>query len=79
MWENGSLKLSLTNSQKMLVSLFSGFLLEVIAGITGIGDGIYLVSLIIILGLGSEKEAAACGAIFYLAEFRIRIKFENTR
>ena len=30
----------------------------------GIGGGIYLVPLIIILGLGTEKEAAACGAIF---------------
>ena len=30
----------------------------------GIGGGIYLVPLIIILGLGSEKEEAACGAVF---------------
>jgi hypothetical protein len=30
----------------------------------GIGGGIYLVPLIIILGFGSEKEAAACGAVF---------------
>jgi uncharacterized membrane protein YfcA len=35
-----------------------------IAGIVGIGGGIHLVPLIIILGLGNEKEAAACGAIF---------------
>jgi len=35
-----------------------------VAGIVGIGGGVYLVPLIIILGLGTTKEAAACGAIF---------------
>jgi hypothetical protein len=30
----------------------------------GIGGGIYLVPLIILLGLGTAKEAAACGVIF---------------
>jgi len=35
-----------------------------IAGIVGIGGGIYLVPLIIILGLGTTKEAATCGAVF---------------
>lgn len=39
-------------------------MLGLIAGIVGIGGGIYLVPLVIILGLGSEKEAAACGAVF---------------
>jgi len=34
------------------------------AGAIGIGGGIYLVPLIIIFGLGSEKEAAAAGATF---------------
>ena len=64
LWENVSFNLSLTNYQKTIISLVSGFLLGLIAGIVGIGGGIYLVPLIIILGLGSEKEAAACGAIF---------------
>ena len=35
-----------------------------IAGITGIGGGVYLVPLVILLGLGNAKEAAACGAFF---------------
>jgi hypothetical protein len=39
-------------------------LLGLVAGITGIGGGVYLVPLIILLGLGSAKEAAACGAFF---------------
>lgn len=46
------------------VSLFSGALLGFIAGVVGIGGGIYLVPLIIIFGLGTEKQAAASGAIF---------------
>lgn len=48
----------------MIVSLIAGTVLGLVAGIVGIGGGVYLVPLIIILGLGTEKEAAACGAIF---------------
>ncbi len=44
--------------------LFAGAVLGLVAGIVGIGGGIYLVPLIIILGLGTTKEAAACGVIF---------------
>ena len=58
------LRLELSKAQKLLLSLAAGGLLGLIAGIAGIGGGIYLVPLIIVLGLGSEKEAAACGAIF---------------
>jgi len=35
-----------------------------VVGVVGIGGGIYLVPLIIILGLATTKEAAACGVIF---------------
>jgi uncharacterized membrane protein YfcA len=35
-----------------------------LSGIVGIGGGIYLIPLIIILGLGNPKEAAACGVVF---------------
>jgi len=48
----------------VVISLVAGSILGLVAGIVGIGGGIYLVPLIIILGLGTEKEAAACGAIF---------------
>lgn len=64
LWENITLNLQLSAQQKIIISILSGGLLGLIAGIVGIGGGIYLVPLIIILGLGSEKEAAACGAIF---------------
>lgn len=59
-----AIKLSLNSRQQLIISLIAGALLGLIAGIVGIGGGIYLVPLIIILGLGSEKEAAACGAVF---------------
>jgi len=63
-WEKTSLKLNIGNIQQIILSLIAGSVLGLIAGIVGIGGGIYLVPLIIILGLGTEKEAAACGAIF---------------
>jgi uncharacterized membrane protein YfcA len=63
-WQNTTFQLNLTKTGKLLISLFTGALLGLIAGIVGIGGGIYLVPLIIMLGLGSQKEAAACGAVF---------------
>ena len=56
--------LQLTHRGKILLALGSGAILGLIAGITGIGGGVYLVPLIILLGLGTAKEAAACGAFF---------------
>ena len=63
-WKNTSFKLNLDQKEKFIISLFAGSVLGLVAGIVGIGGGIYLVPIIIILGLGTEKEAAACGAIF---------------
>lgn len=63
-WQNTTIKLHVGQTGKIVISLITGSILGVVAGIVGIGGGIYLVPLIIILGLGSEKEAAACGAIF---------------
>ena len=54
----------LNQKNKLLFSLGGGALLGLVAGITGIGGGVYLVPLIILLGLGTAKEAAACGAFF---------------
>jgi len=59
-----SFKFDISQNTKTIISLVSGSILGLVAGIVGIGGGIYLVPLIIILGLGTEKEAAACGAIF---------------
>ena len=64
LWQNTSITLNLKKNEKIIVSLIIGAVLGLVAGIVGIGGVIYLVPLIIILGLGTEKEAAACGAIF---------------
>lgn len=61
---NVSLTLDLSARGKLVIAFISGAILGLIAGIVGIGGGIYLVPLIIILGLGSAKEAAAAGVIF---------------
>jgi len=64
LWQTTSLKLNVSQKTKIIISLIAGSILGLVAGIVGIGGGIYLVPLILILGLGTEKEAAACGAIF---------------
>jgi len=63
-WQNTTIKLNIGQKGKIIISLLAGSVLGLVAGIVGIGGGIYLVPLIIILGLGTEKEAATCGAIF---------------
>ncbi len=63
-WQNTTIKLNITQNGKIILSLIAGSILGLVAGIVGIGGGIYLVPLIILSGLGSAKEAAACGAIF---------------
>jgi len=63
-WKDTAIKLNINQKDKIIISLIAGSILGLIAGIVGIGGGIYLVPLIIILGLGTPKEAAACGAIF---------------
>ncbi len=63
-WDSVALQLKLNRRMQLLVSLLAGSLLGLIAGIVGIGGGIYLVPLILILGLGTAKQAAACGAVF---------------
>ncbi len=63
-WENVSVTLPLQKKGRICLALCCGAILGLFAGVVGIGGGIYLVPLIIILGLGSAKEAAASGAIF---------------
>lgn len=63
-WKNTIIKLNIDQKGKTIISLVAGSIFGLVAGIVGIGGGIYLVPLIIILGLGTEKEAAACGAVF---------------
>jgi len=63
-WKDAKLGLDLGERGRLALSLLLGGLLGLIAGIVGIGGGIYLVPLIIIFNLGTEKQAAACGAVF---------------
>lgn len=63
-WDDAALDLTLTRPAEILLSLLLGTGLGLVAGIVGIGGGIYLVPLILILGLGTEREAAAAGAVF---------------
>ena len=63
-WRDTAIKYNFGKKEKIIISLIAGSVLGLVAGIVGIGGGVYLVPLIIILGLGTEKEAAACGAIF---------------
>jgi uncharacterized membrane protein YfcA len=61
---NLKISIQLTNIQKWIFIFSLGGILGFIAGAVGIGGGIYLVPLIIMFGLGTEKEAAAAGAMF---------------
>jgi uncharacterized membrane protein YfcA len=63
-WNTTTIKINIDQKGKIILSFIAGSILGLVAGIVGIGGGIYLVPLIIILGLGTAKEAAACGAIF---------------
>ncbi len=55
-----------TPRQAMLIIALISTLLGLIAGIVGIGGGIYLVPILLIMNLANAKEAAACGAVFVL-------------
>ncbi|MDG2395961.1 sulfite exporter TauE/SafE family protein [Candidatus Thioglobus sp.] len=63
-WEDTGFRLNLNQQQKVVISLVAGSILGLVAGIVGIGGGVYLVPLIILLNLGTQKEAAAAGVIF---------------
>jgi len=59
-----TLNIDLSESTKIIISLIIGAVLGFIAGTVGIGGGIYLVPLLILLSVASEKEAAAAGSVF---------------
>lgn len=63
-WKDTGFRLQLNNKQKIIVSVITGSILGLIAGIAGIGGAVYLVPLIIILNIGTQKEAAAAGVVF---------------
>jgi uncharacterized membrane protein YfcA len=68
-----TLSYQLSDTQKWVMTFGIGAALGFIAGAVGIGGGIYLVPLIIMFGLGTEKEAAAAGAMFIWANSLVGI------
>jgi len=54
----------LSGVPKWILIFGLGAVLGFVAGSVGIGGGVYLVPLIIMFGLGSEKEAVAAGTLF---------------
>ncbi len=68
-----ALSFQLSETQKWIMIIVLGAILGFIAGAVGIGGGIYLVPLIIMFGLGTEKEAAAAGAMFIWANSLVGI------
>jgi len=58
------IRFKVSGTKKFIFIIIIGSVLGFTAGSVGIGGGIYLVPLIIMFGLGSEKEAAATGATF---------------
>jgi hypothetical protein len=63
-WDQVSLRFDINEKQKLILSIVTGGILGLIAGIVGIGGGIYLAPLILLFNLGSVKEAAGCAVIF---------------
>ena len=66
LWQNPVLNLPKSKSFQLGLSLILGLVLGFIAGTVGIGGGIYLVPLIVLTGIATEKVAAATGAAFIL-------------
>ena len=64
LWRETAFRLEFDRAQTIATSLFIGAILGLLAGITGNGGGIFLVPIILILGLGSMQQAAACGVVF---------------
>lgn len=64
LWKEPEMVRLRSGSVRIVISLVLGAVLGFVAGVVGIGGGIYLVPLILILGLGEMKEAAAAGAVF---------------
>lgn len=63
-FEKTTLRWKIRGARRFGLCLIVGSILGFVAGVVGIGGGIYLVPLIIILGLGNEKQAAASGSVF---------------
>lgn len=66
LWRDPVLNLPTSRRFHLGLSLVLGAVLGFVAGVVGIGGGIYLVPLILLTGIGTAREAAATGAAFIL-------------
>ena len=57
-------ELHLRPNAQLALALLIGAILGLLAGIVGIGGGVYLIPLILILKMGDAKQAAATGSLF---------------
>ncbi len=64
LWENVTIDVAFSDRFRKVLPYILGAVLGMLAGIVGIGGGIYLVPLIMIFGLGEARVAAATGAVF---------------
>ena len=63
-WKNTAISYRLSREQTILIALLTGAGLGFLAGVIGIGGGIFLIPMILLLGLGTMQQAAACGVVF---------------
>lgn len=63
-WKNTAISYRFSREQAILIALLTGAGLGFLAGVIGIGGGIFLIPMILLLGLGTMQQAAACGVVF---------------
>lgn len=63
-WPGRLAAVAISPGYKLPLMLGIGALLGFLAGVVGIGGGIFLVPAILLLGLGNESQAAAAGSMF---------------
>ncbi len=63
-WNNTAIAYRFSRGQVISIALAMGAVLGFLAGVIGIGGGIFLIPAILLLGLGDMKQAAACGVVF---------------
>ncbi len=64
LWKDPRVGVDLRRGQQLALASGLGALIGFVGGSVGFGGGIFMVPLAVLLGLGTEREAAACGAVF---------------
>lgn len=67
LWKDPGVAVKLGRRQQLALATLLGALIGLVGGSLGFGGGIFVVPLVVLLGLGTEREAAACGAVFTCA------------